>query len=180
MRVLTPKNFKKVANKMLRKKKRWNNTLDNALCDSVLSNVYNPVFTQGIQVDNRIVTVNSIKCTLIVIYNPYMVISRGWTIAGCLTDTINQIVVFVDDDYMCMSKNTQDFIVHHELGHIVHSHCTKLGARHIDQEYEADMYAAQCITNGIEALTEVNTYVSARKTKKEISLRINHLRKEVM
>ena len=180
MRVLTPKNFKKVANKMLRKKKRWNNTLDNALCDSVLSNVYNPVFTQGIQVDNRIVTVNSIKCTLIVIYNPYMVISRGWAIAGCMTDTVNQIVVFVDDDYMHISKNTQEFIIYHELGHIACNHSTRLlSMEHINQEYEADMYATQHSNHGIEALTEVSKYV-CRKAKKEINLRINHLRKEVM
>ena len=179
MRILTPKNFKKVANKMLRKKKRWNNTLDNALCDSVLSNVYNPVFTQGIQVDNRIVIVNSITCRLVVIYNPYMVISRGWAIAGCMTDTVNQIVIFVDDDYMHMSTDTKEFIIYHELGHIVCNHCTKLDMRHVDQEYEADTYASTYSSHAIEALTEVSQYV-CRKAKKEINLRINHLRKEVM
>lgn len=179
MRILTPKNFKKVADKMLSKKQRWNDTLDKALCDSVLINVHNPVFTQGIPVHNRIVTVNNITCRLIVIYNPYMVISKGWAVAGCMTDTVNQIVVFVDDDYMHMNKNTQEFIIHHELGHIVHNHCTKLGMRHIDQEYEADMYATQYSIHGIEALTEIATYVT-RKAKKEINLRINHLRKEVM
>lgn len=179
MRVLTPKNFKKVADKMLSKKQRWNDTLDTALCDSVLANVHNPVFTQGIPVHNRIVTVNNITCRLIVIYNPYMVISRGWAIAGCMTDTVNQIVIFVDDDYMHMSTDTQEFTIYHELGHIVHNHNIKLGMRHIDQEYEADTYASTYSSHAIEALTEVSQYV-CRKTKKEINLRINYLRKEVM
>ena len=176
MRILTPKNFKKVANKMLVKKQRWNDTLDSALCDSVLTNVYNPVFTQGIPVHNRIVTVNNIACRLIVIYNPYMVISRGWAIAGCMTDTVNQIVIFVDDDYMHMTKDTQEFIIYHELGHIVCNHSTRLHMRHIDHEYEADTYASTHSSHGIEALQEISNYV-CRKAKKEISLRINHLRK---
>ena len=181
MRILTPKNFKKVADKMLSKKQRWNDTLDTTLCDSVLANVHNPVFTQGIPVHNRIVTVNNITCKLIVIYNPYMVISRGWAIAGCMTDTVNQIVVFVDDDYMHMSKNTQEFIIYHELGHIVCNYSTRLlSMRHINQEYEADMYAIQHSNHGIDALVEVSTYIITRKAKKEINLRIKHLRKEVM
>ena len=179
MRILTPKNFKKVADKILAKKQRWNDTLDKALCDSVLTNVHNPVFTQGIPVHNRIVTVNNITCRLIVIYNPYMVISRGWAIAGCMTDTINQIVIFVDDDYMHMTKDTQEFTIHHELGHIVCNHSTRLYMRHIDQEYEADTYASTYSSHGIEALQEIANYV-CRKAKKEINLRINHLRKGVM
>ena len=108
-----------------------------------------------------------------------MVISRGWSIAGCLTDTVNQIAIFVDDDYMHMSTDTQEFIIYHELGHIVHNHNIKLSMEHINQEYEADMYATQYSNHGIEALTEVSKYV-CRKAKKEINLRINHLRKEVM
>ena len=179
MRILTPKNFKKVADKMLAKKQRWNDTLDKALCDSVLINVHNPVFTQGIPVHNRIVTVNNITCRLIVIYNPYMVISRGWAIAGCMTDTVNQIVIFVDDDYMHMTKDTQEFTIYHELGHIVCNHSTRLHMRHIDQEYEADTYASTHSSHGIEALQEIGNYVY-RKAKKEINLRINHLRKGVM
>lgn len=72
MKILTPKNFKKETDKILSKKQRWHNALDNELCQSVLSNVEHPVFTQGIPVSNQMVTINNILCTLMVIYNPFL------------------------------------------------------------------------------------------------------------
>ena len=179
MKKLTLSNFKKVATKMLSRKRRWNDTLDSALCNSVLLNVHNSVFTQGIPVHNRIVSVNDITCSLIVLYNPYMVISRGWAIAGCMTDTVSQIVVFVDDDYMQMSKDTQEFIIWHELGHIEYAHNTPLGVRRITQEYEADEYAETHSGHGIKALKEIAMYVTTKRSRRELSLRISHL-KEVI
>lgn len=177
MKILTEKNFEREGNKMLSKKQRWNNTLDVELCKSVLLNVQCPVYTQGIPVHSQMVTINDTLCTLMVIYNPYMVISRGWSVAGCLTDTVSQIIVFVDDDYMQMSKDTQEFIMYHELGHIACNHNSVLGIRNINQEYEADMYASKYSTHGIAALTEISTYCHD-KAKKELKLRINYLSKE--
>lgn len=178
MKILTPKNFKKETDKILSKKQRWHNALDNELCQSVLSNVEHPVFTQGIPVSNQMVTINNILCTLMVIYNPYMVISRGTAIAVCMTDTVSQIVIFVDDDYMYMSKNTQQSIIHHELGHIVCNHNTILGIRRIAQELEADAYAVSIVgkENMINALHELTTYTS-RLSRKEIIYRIKTIEK---
>ena len=175
MKVLTPFNFKEEVDKVLANKVRWNSTLDNELCASVLNNMYNPVLTQGIQVKQpTAIEVCGVQCTLYVLYNPYMVMGSGWSIAGCITDTVSNIVVFVDDDYMALSHNTQDFILWHEVGHISHRHvCTE---RNIQQEYEADLYAQSVYGYGVKALVEIRRIVPyAGKT--EMVKRINHLKK---
>lgn len=176
MKILTMANFNTTVNKMLATKVRWNDTLDQALCDSVINNLSNPVLTQGIAVTPPAsIEVSGIQCTLYVIYNPYMVISRGWAVAGCLTDTISQIVVFVDDDFMAMSKNTQEFIVWHEIGHIEHRHNSVMLIRNIKHEYEADLFAkTRSNADGVQALTEISKYVTTL-SKIELRKRITAL-----
>lgn len=170
------KNFEGESNKMLQKKQRWNSTLDKDLCKSVLDNIKCPVYTQGVLIYSKPLVVNNILCTVRVIYNPYMVISRGWSIAGCLTDTISQIVIFVDDDYMRMTDDARKFIMFHEIGHIAFNHKCNFVLRNIKHEYEADAYAVSNINvDAIQVLTEISLYVS-RTAKREIKRRISFIR----
>lgn len=177
VKTLTPQNFEREVNKMLSKKERWNSSKDKELCQTTLDNVYSPVYTRGISVLGRLVQVSGILCTLQVLYNPYMVISRGWAIAGHFTDTVSQIVVFVDDDFMRLSADTQKFIVYHEIGHIEYGHYRHTCLlRDLDKECEADAYAAKhCPGVAQEALTELLQYIDDEESIKEISLRIEHV-----
>lgn len=173
MRVLTMENFEREANKMLSKKKRWDSSKDKELCQTTLNNVYCPVYTRGISVFGKLMQVSNTLCTVQVLYNPYMVISRGWAIAGCLTDTVSQIVVFVDDDFMRLSANTQKFIVHHEIGHIEYRHDASI--RTLDTECEADAYAAKRCPKAKDALTELLQCIDDEESRKELELRIKHV-----
>ena len=173
MRVLTVENFEREVNKMLSNKKRWNSSKDKELCQTVLDNMYCPVYTRGISVFGKLMQVCHTLCTVQVLYNPYMVISRGWSIAGCLTDTVSQIVIFVDDDFMRLSAEAQKFTVYHEIGHIECGHTCSF--RDISKEYEADAYAANHCTKAQDALTEIQDMIDDEESRKELELRIKHV-----
>lgn len=172
MKRLTKRNFKKEVDKMLLTKNRWNSSLDKELCKSVLDNIDCPVYTQGISVYGRLLMVGKVPCTVQIIYNPYMVVANGWAIAGCYTDSVEQIVVFVDDDYMQLSKEAQKFVFYHEIGHIACWHSFTDASRILDYEYEADAYAVSkcCNVDAVQVLTELLSY--APQAKEEIQKRI--------
>lgn len=94
--------------------------------------------------------------------------------------------VLVDDLFYKMSKETQDFIVQHELGHFTHHQNQLLYGyeRNDKMEQEADEYAAQIVgyDTAIEALEEIKDIldlVSFGKNKegmKEIDRRIDYIK----
>ena len=124
-------------------------------------------------------------------YNPYIqLLTNSMGSIACIINDTNE--VYVDNRYRSMSASTQYAILCHEMGHRYHNHtankwyavnrikyiaCGKV----LNMELEADEYAASIIgTNAmISALQELGTYLHGI-AKKEINLRINHLRKEVI
>lgn len=91
-----------------------------------------------------------------------------------------------DDLYLYLTEETQEFIKHHELGHF-NLHKSKLlygGERNIDDEYEADSYAASMVglDKAIEGLEELKdllntvTFKSDAYAVKEIEARILKLK----
>ena len=116
--------------------------------------------------------VGKVPCTVQVIYNPYMVIANGWSISGCYTDTVEQIVIFVDDDFMQLSKETQQFVFYHEIGHIACCHESNSISRILEYEYEADAYAAsKSNVDAVQTLTELLPYTP--QAEEEIQKRIS-------
>lgn len=124
-------------------------------------------------------------------YNPYMqLFTNSMGSIACIINGTNE--VYVDNRYRNMSASTQYAILCHEMGHRYNNHVAKKGyainrIKHImhgqvlNMELEADAYAASIVGTDamITALQELATYLHGI-SKKEINLRINHLRKEVM
>ena len=86
----------------------------------------------------------------------------GLAVAGvALVDFGNTMVpcIYVDKLYEKMSKNAQDFVVNHELGHFEYHREQLINGftRNDKMENEADEYAAQIMgyDNVIEALKEL-------------------------
>ena len=95
--------------------------------------------------------------------------------------------IYIDKLYEMMSKNAQDFIIQHELGHFEY-HKDKLldkYKRYDEMENEADEYAAQIIgyDNVISALEEikemllVSSLYCNKAGAKEIERRIKYIEK---
>lgn len=124
-------------------------------------------------------------------YNPYLqLLTNSMGSIACIINGTNE--VYVDNRYRNMSTSTQYAILCHEMGHRYHNHTAKKGyaierfkcvmcGQVLNIELEADAYAASIIgVNAmISALQELGTYLHGI-AKKEVNLRINHLRKEVM
>lgn len=124
-------------------------------------------------------------------YNPYLqLFTNTMGSIACIINDTNE--VYVDNRYRSMSKSTQYAILCHEMGHKYHNHTVNkwyavnrikhaVCGQVLNIELEADAYAASIVgTNAmISALQELNTYLHGI-AKKEVNLRINHLRKEVM
>ena len=124
-------------------------------------------------------------------YNPYIqLFTNSMGSIACIINDTNE--VYVDNRYRNMSTSTQYAILCHEMGHRYYNHVAKkdyainrikhvIHGNVLKMELEADTYAASIIvTNAmISALQELATYLHGI-SKKEINLRINYLRKEVM
>lgn len=124
-------------------------------------------------------------------YNPYMqLFTNSMGSIACIINGTNE--VYVDNRYRSMSTSTQYAILCHEMGHRYYNHVAKKGyaierIKHVmhgqvlNMELEADAYAASIVGKDamITALKELGTYLHGIP-KKEINLRINHLRKEVI
>ena len=94
-----------------------------ALLEEALTNTTTPYMTKGIAVRKPFtVSINDIDCTVYTLLNPYAVMLHGYKCAVCVTDTVNQIVILVDDHYMKLTENARDFVQWHELGHIELKH----------------------------------------------------------
>ena len=124
-------------------------------------------------------------------YNPYMqLFTNSMGSIACIINGTNE--VYVDNRYRSMNTSTQYAILCHEMGHRYYNHVAKKGyamerikyimhGNVLNMELEADAYAASIVGTDamISALQELGTYLHGI-SKKEINLRINHLRKEVM
>ena len=124
-------------------------------------------------------------------YNPYMqLFTNSMGSIACIINGTNE--VYVDNRYRNMSASTQYAILCHEMGHRYNKHVAKkdyainrikhiMHGQVLNMELEADAYAASIVGTDamISALQELGTYLHGI-SKKEINLRINHLRKEVM
>lgn len=177
MKRLSNKQFEKKANKILSTKERYCDTLDEALLMEVFSKIQTaPHLVQGIKVTNNLQEeVANTECFVYTLYNPYMVMALGGSICVCVTDTVNQIVLFVDDDYMLLSDTAKTFTLYHELGHIDKAHQFTLGKREIEKEKEADAYALKHLTQAEAkvALFEMSHLLSDnKKAAKELKLRM--------
>lgn len=141
--VTTLEEFKVIADEILEKKDRYNSTLDNALFNELNKLSIAPFTVQGIKVvEDKQITISNISCTVYTLYNPYMVYAYGASVCVCLSDTVNQVVLYVDDDYFKLSDNVKRFTLYHELGHIEYHHVfNNATSRKIKLEKEADSYA---------------------------------------
>lgn len=87
-----------------------------------------------------------------IIYCPEVLCSSGYIIAGMLTLNNNgqmNKVILVDDHFKELSTDTQNFIIDHEIGHLIYDHRGGNVAKRILgfnelilQEIEADAYAS--------------------------------------
>lgn len=141
-----------------------------ALLEEALMNMGTPYMTKGIAVkDPFIVPINNIECTVYTLFNPYAVMLHGYKCATCVTDTVNQIVILVDDSYMKLTKGARDFVQWHELGHIEQNHVFNkrsplkrliniLRGITEDNEINADKYALSMMGNykSFSALMELS------------------------
>lgn len=163
--------------KMLKKKDRYNKELDDTLFEEAYINITqgHAVFAKGIMIHTEEIKMHEIDCKFMIIYNPFVVYLSGCAYAVCFTDTINQIVVFVDDDYFKLSENAKTFTKYHELGHIYHKHQITIGSRFLAFEYEADNYASQ-YCNGVDALLELKHTIKRKDPRIELHRRIRELK----
>ena len=94
--------------------------------------------------------------------------------------------IIIDDIFNELSKDTQDFILQHELGHFTYhqEQLLKGYERNDNMEFEADAYASRIVgvENSIKALEELKDYVSLlsfglnKKGIREINNRINYMK----
>lgn len=163
-------------NLVLRKKTRYNSSMDSFLWNEAITNTIMPAFTGGIVVEEaRPIVVGDIPTKLTVKYNPYALYIRGFAGAVVVVDWIGRVIIFVDDDYFALSKETKEFMIQHELGHIAHRHegSTVLDRR-LEKEHEADLYASRTV-NAVIALESIKSIVKG-KAKKEVEKRIQLLK----
>lgn len=179
MKALQANEWVEHVNRELANETRWNSSLDKDLLISCLSNASLMVYAQGIAVrEPEPMFIHDTDCVITVLYNPYVVKAQGCSVAVCLTDTVNQIVIFVDDRFMVLSPDTQAFTIHHELGHIVNLDMSERGTRNMDYELAADMYAANKTSTDIavKALIELKGLFCGSEyeaSANELSERIN-------
>lgn len=125
-----------------------------------------------------------------VIFNPYVHLIRGGL--GCIAAVTSGGYVFVDNTFNNLSSNTKSVILHHEMGHIKSMHCPGvtylfdrlkgiINGKVLPMELEADRYACDKLGKKavISGLKELRKHVSSLLAKREITLRIKVLTKEV-
>jgi len=179
MKALEPKDFKSFVDEELKKEVRWNDTLDDALFETMVNNTQNVICTQGIAVQEpSTVPINDTEYTMSLLYNPYAVMSVGCMVAVCYFNAMNQMVIFVDDKFMSLSHNSQAFTIQHEIGHIHNKHYSIMGNRYLGEEHAADSYACTQTSKdiGISALREIKSVLKGFgywRSRRELTKRIN-------
>jgi Zn-dependent peptidase ImmA (M78 family) len=122
--------------------------------------------------------------------NTVLLVKQKLNIAGCTTVKIGFRTVpyiITDSIFNLMSKETQDFIINHELGHFYcHKNLLDNGFERNDKmEFEADEYSANVvgIENAINALKEIKEtldilgFGKAKECINEFDRRIENLNK---
>lgn len=115
-------------------------------------------------------------------------LTNGLAVAGvALVDFGTNVVpcIYVDKLYEKMTKNAQEFVIQHELGHFTHHREQLINGfeRNDKMENEADEYAAQILgyDNVIEALKElkemllIGSMYCNKAGAKEIDRRIQYI-----
>lgn len=161
----------------LRKYNRhFGTTSDDILFNSAIENYITPLETNGLPIRK---TNTSNEYTVNYLYNPFALLLRGYKAAMCSYDPWCKVVtIFVDDFFIGLEPVVQDFIIEHEIGHVVMSHyCMSALDRDINQEFEADNYALGVVgkDNAYASLTSLCRLVKNRKSRKEINKRIERL-----
>lgn len=114
---------------------------------------------------------------VLIVYNPFIVMQAGACIAVNAgkyeTETVPLTIIFVDGLFYKLTKDSQKFIIFHELGHSVRG--KKKFLRKLSEEKSCDRFAKANLHNvsAVGALREVrNTVASARGNRilKQISL----------
>ena len=90
------------------------------------------------------------------------------------------LVILVDEDFSKLSRNEQEFLLWHELGHNKY-HKDSNDERNIKEEYEADEYSAENIgyEKAIQALIDIEASLIRLQLPsdlEEVELRIENLR----
>ena len=154
---------------------------------SLMERINNLEYTES----NTIINENSInELGFILIRNDLALSINGMVIAGMFEPKFESMekrtpVIIVDDDFYEFSEETRSFIIGHELGHwFYHQHRAEENIeageyiRHIEDEFEADSYAAEQIgveaaIQGLKDLKEALDY--NEDAVKELELRIETL-----
>lgn len=116
----------------------------------------------------------------IVVVDHEFVRAHGYQLAVVATYENGKHDIFVDNVFMDLSPETQQFIIEHEIGHIMHRHKTELKQRQWDMfwgkvhqhEIEADQYAAHMVGKeaAIRALKELYKITYNRELKRRAKL----------
>ena len=120
---------------------------------------------KGIASDDNSLFIKSEEITpegYVIRHNTLSLMNNNIAIAGCTVTKIGfrQVPFIITDNiFNKMSKETQEFIIQHELGHFnLHKHMLISGFERNDQmEFEADAYSANIVgyENAIRALEEL-------------------------
>ena len=149
---------------------------DDILFNSAIENYITPLETNGLPIRK---TDTSNEYTVNYLYNPFALLVRGYKAAMCSYDPWCKVVtIFVDDFFMELEPVVQDFIIEHEIGHVVMNHyCMSALGRDINQELEADKYALGVVgkDNACASLASLHCLVKNKKSRKELVERIERL-----
>ena len=128
---------------------------------------------------NIIQTINHDVGTIFVVHDEASLIVKNLRIAAA-GNLGEAFAIIVDDNFMELSQPTKEFIIQHEIGHLVNSHVytmkkfikRNMSSKVSDDEREADEYSCLKVgkENTISALKEILRIEGIRK--KEIVRRI--------
>ena len=137
------------------------------------------------------------KISNIPIYkNASFMLNNGLYGACCMKDYLGNYYIAIDNLFSLLNKNTQEFLLCHELGHYKRGHLEGVFGTIVDinNEYEADEYAAELIgyQEAIDALKDfyskivsiqnksnkLNTLLNISANKVVFKARIKNLKKK--
>jgi Zn-dependent peptidase ImmA (M78 family) len=127
---------------------------------------------------SNIIEINNIKIRIF--DEPLVLKASGFVFAACIIVNDKTLDVYIDENYKKCSTNAKEFILYHEVGHLVNKNLNSspmkrsfLGLFTVDKaELEADKYAADNIgiDNVIAALKELYTMINTGEIKRRIAV----------
>ena len=173
--------FSNVCNKYEKYPDRFKNGTDH----EVLKKDFRKYVTRDLSVasieatkDLKLVTCGTIlgPMRVLIVYNPFIVMQSGACIAVNAgkyeTETVPLTIIFVDGLFYKLTKDSQLFIIFHELGHSVRG---KKKFRKLSEERACDKFAFENLksisaANALREIKNVITSVRGNRILKKISL----------